>query len=377
MSSSEQLYNRLMDTVQPLVPVTTFHQLANWMWITVGILQSGSVALSQIATYIPGTTQAESRVTQIRRWLKNLRVDTWAFYRPLLGRALSGWQEVKAYVVLDGVMVFGNRWQIFRLSLLHGNRAIPLVWTVLPGTGVVQVERLEAMLTQAAHFLQGRVQQVVFLADRGFRDWDWAQLCRRLGWDYVIRITANTWITLRDGWSGRIDQLGVLPGQVRTDAAVGLTHQAQWWAHLTVGWTEGDEQHAPELLAVISSKGAAPARLREYGQRMQVEQSFRDDKSAGFDLEHTRLQHADRLERLLLAVALATLWCHELGEQVLAAGEQVRRLIDPGDKRKLSLFQLGLRWLKRCIATASDRLPKFRARLSPLKLNPVIKPTTS
>ena len=377
MSSSEQLYNCLMDTVQPLVPATTFRQLANWMWITVGILQSGSVALSQIATYIPGATQAESRVTQIRRWLMNLQVDSWTFYRPLLARALAGWKAVKVYVVLDGVMVFGNRWQIFRLSLLHGNRAIPLVWAVVPGTGLVQVERLEAMLTRAAHFLQGRVKQVVFLADRGFRDWDWAQLCRRLGWDYVIRVTSNTWVTLLDGWTGRIDQLGVLPGQVRTFAAVWLTHEQQWWAHLTVSWTQGDDQQAPELLALISSKGAAPARLREYGQRMQVEQSFRDDKSAGFDLEHTRLQHADRLERLLLALALATLWCHELGEKVLAGGETLRRLIDPGEERELSLFQLGLRWLKRCIATALDRLPKFRDHLSPLKLNPVVKPTTS
>lgn len=377
MSSSAELYNRLMDRVQPLVPATTFRQIANWMWITVGILQGGSVALSQIATYIPGQTQAESRVTQIRRWLKNLRVDTWTFYRPLLEQVLSGWQGVKVYVVLDGVMVFGDRWQIFRLSLLHGNRAIPLVWAVLPGTGAVQVERLEAMLRRAAHFLQGRVKQVVFLADRGFHDWDWAQLCSRLGWEYVIRITANTWVTLLDGWNGRIDQLGVQPGQVRTYAAAWLTQEKRWWAHLTVGWTQGDEQHAPELLAVISSKGAAPARLREYGQRMQVEQSFRDDKSAGFDLEHTRLQHADRLERLLLALAVATLWCHELGEQVLAGGKRMRRLIDPGEGRELSLFQLGLRWLKRCIATALDSLPKFIAHLSPLKLDPVIKPPTS
>jgi hypothetical protein len=171
------------------------------------------------------------------------------------------------------------------------------------------------------------------LADRGFRDWDWARLCHRLGWEYVIRITANTWVSLPDGWRGRIEQLGVLPGQVRTYGAAWLTHEQQWWAPLTVGWTQGDEQHAPELLALISSKGAAPARIREYGHRMQVEQSFRDDQSAGFDLEHTRLQHTQRLERLLLAVALATLWCHEPGEQVLAGGEQRRRLIDPGEQR--------------------------------------------
>ncbi|MCS6846490.1 MAG: hypothetical protein RMN52_02090 [Anaerolineae bacterium] len=62
---------------------------------------------------------------------------------------------------------------------------------------------------------------------------------------------------------------------------------------------------------------------------MHIEESFRDDKSGGFDMAHTRLQHPARLERPLLALAIAKLWCHELGEQVLAQGEAVRRLIDP------------------------------------------------
>lgn len=106
---------------------------------------------------------------------------------------------------------------------------------------------------------------------------------------------------------------------------------------------------------------------------MTIEQSFRDDQSGGFDLEHTRLQHAERLERLLLAVALATLWCHELGEHVLDTGETARTEIDPSHRRALSLFQLGLRWLKRCVSLQVHRLPPFRARLSPLRLKPVVK----
>ena len=106
---------------------------------------------------------------------------------------------------------------------------------------------------------------------------------------------------------------------------------------------------------------------------MCIEQSFRDDKSGGFDMEHTRLQHPERLERLLLAVAIATLWCHELGEHVLSEGETCRREIDPGPERELSIFQLGLRWLKRCVATAIQRLPVFMARLTPLRLEPVVQ----
>src|SRR5512136_1316823 len=373
MSSSDELYNRLIRTVYPLVEVSHIKQMTNWMWIVVGILQANSIALSKIATFIPGTAEAESRVTTIRRWLKNLRVDVWTFYRPILEHVLKGWRAVEAVVVLDGVAVFGDRLQIFRLSLVHGHRAIPLVWKVIPGKGLTQVEVLTAMLTQAAEFLRPRVKRVRFLADRGFRDCDWAELCVKLDWHYDIRIQCNTTVTLEDGWQGRVDELGVQPGQRRYFQNVRLTLECKWCAHLSVTWTDGDDKHAPEWLAVISDQPACRARLREYGDCMCIEQSFRDDKSGGFDMAHTRLQHPERLERLLLAVALATLWCHELGEQVVSEGETTRREIDPGPERELSIFQLGLRWLKRCVATAIQRLPVFMARLTPLRLEPVIQ----
>lgn len=373
MSNSYELYHRLVHAVHPLVSVSHIHQLANWMWIVVGILQADSIALSKIAMFIPGEAEAESRVTTIRRWLKNFHVDVWELYRPVLEHVLQDWHPFEVTLVLDGVMVFGDRLQIFRLSLVHGCRAIPLVWKVIPGKGLTRAQVLEMMLTQAADFLRPRVKRVRFLADRGFRDCDWADLCVKLGWNYDIRIQCNTTITLENGWQGRVDALGVKPGQRRYFQNVRLTQAQKWRAHLSVTWTEGDDKNPPELLAVMSDEWACRARLREYGVRMDIEQSFRDDKSGGFDIAHTRLQHPDRLERLLLAVAIATLWCHELGEFVLNQGETCRREIDPGPKRELSIFQLGLRWLKRCVATAIQRLPLFNACLTPIRLAPVIK----
>lgn len=128
MSSSRELYTRLINTLSPLVSVAHIAHLTNWAWIVVGILQSNSMALSQIATHISGEAQAESRVTTIRRWLKNFHMEVWDFYRPVLEHALQGWQSVTAIVILDGVMVFGDRWQIFRLSLAHGGRFLWCGW---------------------------------------------------------------------------------------------------------------------------------------------------------------------------------------------------------------------------------------------------------
>lgn len=370
MSSSQELYNQLSKKLRELVSVKNSKQVTNWIWIVVGMLQSESCHLSQIANNLPMQSKATSRVTLLRRWLMNSHVKVWSFYKKVLEHVFAHWTSVSAIIILDGVMLFGDRWQVFRVSLLHGNRAIPLAWTVVEGKGLVKVTKLKSMLEKAQRFLKKHVKEVLFLADAGFRDWDWAELCTKLGWDYGIRVACNTYLTLPNGTLDRLDRL-VPKNQNRYFQNALLTKEAKWQTNVSVTWTT-DKDGKPEMVAVMTNQIACRARLREYAKRMSIEQSFRDDKSGGFDLEHTRLQHAERVNRLLLATAIATLWCHELGEFVLEHGEAFRRQVDPSFQRTLSLFQLGLRWLKRSLATALHFLPAFQATLSNLRLKPVI-----
>ena len=372
MSSSQELYNRLDEKLRALVRVKNRKRVTNWIWIIVGILQSQSSNLSQIANYLPMETEAESRVTLIRRWLMNPQIKGWLFYKKVLEHVLSDWAMVEIYLILDGVMVFGDRWQIFRVSLQHGCRAIPIAWTIVEGKGLVQVNKLKSMLEKVQRFMKRYVKRVTLLADAGFRDCDWAQLCQELGWNYAIRIACNTYITLPDGTSDRLGNL-VPVNRNRYFQQVLLTRETNLQTNVSVTWTT-DSKGKPEMVAIITDQIACRARLREYSFRMSIEQSFRDDKSGGFDLEHTRLQHAQRIDHLLLAMAIATLWCHELGEFVLKQGDPARCLVDPAHERTLSLFQLGLRWLKRFLATGLHFLPDFQALLSHLKLKPVVIP---
>jgi len=372
MSSSQELYNRLNQKLRELVQVRNGKQVTNWIWIVVGVLQSQSPNLSKIANCLPMETQATSRVTLIRRWLMNPHVKVWMFYKKILEHVLAGWSAVDAYLILDGVMVFGDRWQIFRVSLQHGCRAIPIAWTIVEGEGLVKVTKLKSMLEKVHKFLKKYVKRVIFLADAGFRDCDWAQLCLKLGWNYGIRVACNTYITMTDGTSDRLDNL--VPENCNRYFQNGLlTREAKLKTNVSVTWTTNQKDEL-EMVAIITDQIACRARLREYSCRMSIEQSFRDDKSGGFDLEHTRLQHAQRIDHLLLAIAIATLWCHELGEFVLEQGNSSRCQVDPAHKRNLSLFQLGLRWLKRCLATGFHILPDFQAVLSNLKLKPVVIP---
>ena len=126
MSSSEELYDRLNEKLRELVHVKNSKQVTNCIWIVVGILQSDSCNLSKVAIFLPMATKAQSRVTFMRRWLMNSNVKVWSFYKKVLEHVFSSWPTVEATIILDGVMPFGDRWQVFRVSLLHRGRAVPL-----------------------------------------------------------------------------------------------------------------------------------------------------------------------------------------------------------------------------------------------------------
>ena len=110
MSSSQELYNRLNEKLRELVHVKNGKQVTNWIWTVVGILQSESCHLSQIANNMPMKSKATSRVTLLRCWLMNSHVKVWSFYKKVLEQVFASWTSVSAIIILDGIMLFGDLW---------------------------------------------------------------------------------------------------------------------------------------------------------------------------------------------------------------------------------------------------------------------------
>ena len=74
---------------------------------------------------------------------------------------------------------------------------------------------------------------------------------------------------------------------------------------------------------------------------------FADIKKNGFDLENTMLRNSPRLSRLTLAMAFLYVWFLSVGSRTVRAG--LRHFVDRKDRRDLSLFQIGLRNIDRCL----------------------------
>jgi hypothetical protein len=84
--------------------------------------------------------------------------------------------------------------------------------------------------------------------------------------------------------------------------------------------------------------------LDEYALRFDIEETFLDEKSGGFQVESSELACPQALERLMLIVALATVHFLSTGLGVVRA--KLRRWVDTHWDRGLSYFKIGWRWLR-------------------------------
>ncbi|MBX6313291.1 MAG: hypothetical protein IRY99_10315 [Isosphaeraceae bacterium] len=149
---------------------------------------------------------------------------------------------------------------------------------------------------------------------------------------------SETKVRFPDGREQSARELAPRPGG-RWLGEAEVFEKAGWrGTHVVASW-ERDMQEAWLLLT------DAPASLRHcrvYGKRMWVEESHRDDKSAAFHWEKSQVQ--EPTHALWLLITLTMVLAASQGSVVLKGGLQ--RALDPHRRRRLSIAQLGLRWLR-------------------------------
>ena len=121
---------------------------------------------------------------------------------------------------------------------------------------------------------------------------------------------------------------------------------------LTIHWGQGEA----EPLCLISNLPAAEQPHLVYERRFWIETLFGSCKSCGFGLARTHLTDPEHIDRSILAIAIATCMTLGLGTHLVLSEKTVR--VDRADRRDLSLFQIGWRWLHRLLAL--ERLPEFK-----------------
>ena len=163
--------------------------------------------------------------------------------------------------------------------------------------------------------------KVTVVADRGFADCSlFEHLARNLGFEYVIRLRGNIYVTNAKGEKRKASQWVGAGGRSRTlrDAVV---TDSNGLGVGTVVCVQDKEMKEPWCLVASERKAATRTLIRYYAKRWGIETSFRDikDMRFGMGLSAMRLSKPERRDRMLLPSALAIALLTLLG----AAGESL------------------------------------------------------
>ena len=327
MASRARLHAELIAFLRQHCPARDHRHLVLLGWMVAGLLLSQTVCFDHWKTRLPlGHCLAPSWQRRCQRWLANARIDAQGLYGPLILWAIQGWQKPghTLHLALDTTMLW-NRICVVVVSVVCHGRAIPLLWQALEHP-----------------------------ADRAFPCAEllsWLE--RRPGSTYDMRLPGDTEIHGTAAPLGcQVRRLRLRGGQCRGFRGIQLWADGSHTANLLLAHPTGLAVEEPWYL--ISNAEPSLDLVWSYGRRFCCEQLFRDQKSGVFQLADSGLRDPQRIDRLLLVVAIAVLAGSLQGYALSLAG--LRRQVDPHWKRGMSFLRLGLGALQMVVADASVRL---------------------
>lgn len=334
------------------------------------------VVLMELARQYPGASHVSAPLKALDRLLSSLR---WQAAREHLYAALWSrlWPRVQAVLAVDwSTLKRDESWHLLRAAVTVGGRALPVWDEVHPQADYNSPRTHKAFLLKLRQLLpQGMT--TTLLTDAGFGV-PWFRAAEAQGFACIGRLRG--WTQNREPGAPSSDTRGfdALPPQRTLDLGeceIGKTrgHLARVIVHrrppqgrkhttldgrtaLTSG-SRAQARSAREAWVLIVSCSLAHVSASEivhlYVQRMQIEESFRDLKSAryGAALSHSKTRSAARLASLILLHAMTSIAAWLRGLLAHETGQQRPPLAHPQAARRpmatLSLWRIGWELLKR------------------------------
>jgi hypothetical protein len=299
-----------------------------------GIVGAKHSHLPKLAGEVPDGTKPASRVKRFERWLTNDTITWELYFLPFVEVLLASLAAQTLVLVMDGSGV-GRGCVTLMLSVVYRGRALPVAWLVVNGKKGHFPETCHVELVNRVRDRLPAGADVVLGGDGEFDGTDLQATVAEAHWHYVCR-TAKNMLVYEAGDAFHLADLPLSPGERLGLPEVQVT-QDRYGPVLAIGWWAKDQQ---EPWYLITNFELVEEACRFYQKRFRIETFFSDQKSRGFRLHPSHLNHPERLSRLLRAACLAYLWIVYLG--ALAQRDGWQALIHRPDRCDWSLFQLGL-----------------------------------
>jgi hypothetical protein len=285
---------------------------------TLGVLVSSAmrcqrISLANIGRQMTGTVKHQ--IKRCWRFCANDRIETADAMRGIVEKMLKK-RRKKLLIALDWVDIRG--YQTLMASAVLKGRSIPLCWASTTDhiyDGHRSRNAFEESLLLVLRSMIPQRIKVIILADRGFGRTALATFCQHQGFGYVIRIQPKVTVRLV-GFHGKLLDYPVKKGIAKVLKRVSYRSDGSVTQNVVIRWQKDLPKKRDECWFLMTDqKGTAQQLCNLYGKRMTIEQLFRDDKSKrnGWSLRDTQITKPDRLDRLLLIMAIAYLLLCGLG----------------------------------------------------------------
>jgi hypothetical protein len=352
--SASSIVSDWRGNVRDLLPSLHGHQARALADLSLAVALTGDCRAGRVAPRVPTAAAPASARRRFERTLANPRLHPRAVQRELATAVLAPWTGRTVLLILDETPR-ANDLRAMCVRVAHAGRALPLAGEVYR-TGAPprpMPSLVRGLLRQVRGCLPAPCR-VVLLADRGLAWPVLVDFCAESGWGYVLRLQGQTAVRFPDGTERAARELAPRVGSRWAGEAEAFRKAGWRGAGVVATWAAG----AKEPWVLLTDGRGSLGHARVYATRMWVEGSFRDDKSGAFGWGASRVDRAAHAARLLVVLALAVVLAVSLGGEATKAGRRGR--IDPHRRRRLSILQVGLVWLR--YAVGHDLYHQLRLR---------------
>ena len=230
---------------------------------------------------------------------------------------------------------------IFMLGVCYNGVAFPLLFTMLKKRGNSNSqERIDLINRFISLFGKECIDSV--LADREFVGDEWIRYLNEYNIRYYIRIRNNFKVFIPH--KNKEVKASWLFSSLRVNDFIHyrkIIKIGTQYCYLS-GCKLKNKKGKPEFLIIVSFNKPDQAQVY-YKQRWQIETCFRAMKSSGFDIEKTHLNQIDRIEKLILLVMIAFVWCYKIGIYLHCNVRKIK--VKKHGRKAKSIFKYGLSFL--------------------------------
>jgi hypothetical protein len=181
-------------------PSLTKPQKKNLSMFVTGLCKARSGIMTESARKTTGATSLRDRVKRIYRFVANTRFKPQTLFRLWIVWVIKTFIKEKQITIAVDWTELPGRIRVLMAGIPYAGRAIPLYWILLRNSDITDSQTLveERFVRKLVTLLPAEVTPV-FVFDRGFRGATFLQFLKDLHVSFVVRVTADVYVTTKKG----------------------------------------------------------------------------------------------------------------------------------------------------------------------------------